>query len=159
MQLVEEHLKKHHPKKIAFDLSGMDTMRDFGVMESQILYFMGVRPIWDRNNLAIDVELIPQKELKRPRIDVFMAMGGMYKENFGTRVKLLDKAVRLVSALKEKNNNVRLGTLETETRLLKTGMSKEKSRGSFRGADFRYKAGQYVGHKYFVSDSSFWSLG
>ena len=127
MQLVEQLLKSKTPKKVGMDLNGMETMRDFGVMEAQILYLMGVRPIWDRNNLAIDVELIPREELKRPRIDVFIAMGGLYKENFPSRVELLDKAVRLATAAKEDDNLVRSGTQAVEQNLLKAGVSAEQA--------------------------------
>jgi cobaltochelatase CobN len=124
--LVDEVLAKKLPKKVGIDLNGMNTMRDFGINEAQILYFMGVQPIWDSNGLVNDVELIPQDVLKRPRIDVFIAMGGMYKENFPTRVKLLDKAVRLVSSVDDKNNRVREGTLRKKEKLIEKGYSKEK---------------------------------
>jgi cobaltochelatase CobN len=121
-QLVDELLRKKPLRKVGMDLNGMDTMRDFGVMEGQILYLMGVRPVWDRNNLAVDVELIPREELKRPRVDVFIAMGGQYKENFSTRVELIDKAVRLAASADEPDNYVRLGTLENETKLRARGL-------------------------------------
>ena len=158
VQLVDETLKKRKPHKVGLDLSGMDTMRDFGVMESQVLYLMGVRPVWDRNNLAIDVELIPKDELKRPRVDVFLAMGGMYKENFGTRVKLLDKAVRLVSQSKEENNWVREGTLENERRLMAKGFSAEKARELAVARIFGTKPGNMSGTNilYMVPRSGVW---
>ncbi|HUY87865.1 MAG TPA: cobaltochelatase subunit CobN [Pirellulales bacterium] len=111
------------PKKIGFDLNGMETMRDFGVLEAQVLYLLGVRPVWDANNLAVDIELIPAAELKRPRIDVFLAMGGLYKDNFPTRVQLLDKAVRLVSSLDEPENYVRKGTRRLAERLAAHGFA------------------------------------
>ncbi len=115
VQLVDEMLKTKHPRKVGLDLNGMNTMRDFGVMEAQILYLLGVRPVWDRNNLAIDVELIPREELKRPRIDVFVAMGGMYKENFPTRVALLDQAMAMVAHF----NLPELLTQQSEVSLIK----------------------------------------
>jgi len=127
VQLVDQMLKTKHPKKIGMDLNGMETMRDFGVMEAQILYLVGVRPLWDRNNLAYDVELIPREELKRPRVDVFVAMGGMYKENFPTRVELIDKAIRLASAAQESDNYVRAGTAAIESRLKASGFAPEQA--------------------------------
>lgn len=144
-QLIDEFLRQHHPHKVALDLNGMDTMRDFGVMESQVFYLMGVRPIWDRNNLAIDVEVIPQAELKRPRIDVFLAMGGQYKENFTTRVKLMDKAVRLVSALDEPDNYVRQGSHAAEQRLEARGMAADKARDLSMARIFGTKPGNVSG--------------
>ena len=158
VQLVDEMLKTRHPKKVGLDLNGMDTMRDFGVMEGQILYLMGVRPVWDRNNLASDVELIPQSELKRPRIDVFIAMGGMYKENFPTRVALIDKAVRLASEARETNNFVRDGTASMETHLMGAGISSEEAAQLAVARIFGTKPGDLSGTKilYLVPRSGVW---
>jgi len=158
-QLVDEFLKTHHPKKVAFDLNGMDTMRDFGVVESQVLYLLGVRPVWDRNNLAIDVEVIPRSELKRPRIDVFLAMGGQYKENFTTRVHLMDKAIRLISALEEDENNVRLGTERVKAQLLAHGTSPENAEALSSARIFGSKPGNVSGTNilYLIPRSGVWT--
>jgi len=158
VQLVDQMLAAKHPRKVGFDLNGMDTMRDFGVLESQVLYIMGVRPIWDQNNLAIDVELIPRGELKHPRIDVFLAMGGMYKENFTSRVKLLDKAVRLASQADEEDNLVRLGTLDTHRRLLAQGFTPEQADKFAPARIFGTKPGNMSGTNilYMVPRSGIW---
>jgi cobaltochelatase CobN len=156
--LVDEFLKTHHVRKVGMDFNGMDTMRDFGVMEAQTLYLMGVRPVWDRNGLAVDVELIPRADLKRPRIDVFLALGGLYKENFSTRVQLLDKAVRLVSQLKEVDNYVREGTLENEKQLLEKGMPAERASSLAAARIFGAKPGDMSGTNilYLVPNSGAW---
>lgn len=122
-KLVDDLLRTRKPQKIAMDLNGMETMRDFGVMEGQILCLLGVRPVWNRNNLVIDVELIPAEELKRPRVDVFIAMGGQYKENFPSRVTLLDKAVRLAATARDSENPVRDHVAAMELALRKKGFS------------------------------------
>ena len=156
--LVDDFLKNHPVKKVGMDLNGMDTMRDFGVMEAQILYLMGVRPVWDRNNLAIDVQLIPASELKRPRVDVFIAMGGMYKENFHSRVELLDKAVRLVSALDEPDNYVRKGTLANLRRFEQAGASPEDAKNMAVARIFGTKSGDMSGTNilYLVPNTGYW---
>ncbi len=158
MRLVDDLLRAHPLHKVALDLNGMDTLRDYGVMESQVLYLMGVRPVWDRNNLAIDVELIPRAELKRPRIDVFLAMGGHYKENFATRVKLIDKAIRLVSNLKEDENYLREGTLRVEAALKASGMSEEQARTLAPARIFGTKPGNVSGTHilYLIPRSGAW---
>lgn len=46
----EEH--KRYPKKLTFNLWSLETMRHFGVMESQILYAMGVKPIWNKTGIS-----------------------------------------------------------------------------------------------------------
>jgi cobaltochelatase CobN len=158
VQLVDEMLKSKHPAKVGLDLNGMETMRDFGVMEAQILYLMGVRPVWDRNNLAIGVELISREELKRPRIDVFIAMGGMYKENFPTRVELLDKAVKLAASAKEADNGVRAGTERLAARLQKAGLGAEPAAQLATARIFGTKPGNISGTKilYLVPRSGVW---
>lgn len=158
VQLVDELVRTRHPKKVGMDLNGMETMRDFGVLEAQILYLMGVRPVWDRNNLAYDVELIPRAELKRPRVDVFVAMGGMYKENFPTRVALLDKAVRLAAASPEEDNQVRLGSARVRERLVAGGMPADRAQEFSNARIFGTKPGDLSGSKilYLVPRSGTW---
>jgi cobaltochelatase CobN len=123
-----------------------------------VLYLLGVRPVWDRNNLAIDVEVIPRSELKRPRIDVFLAMGGQYKENFTTRVHLMDKAIRLISALEEDENNVRLGTERVKAQLLSHGTTPEKAEALSSARIFGTKPGNVSGTNilYLIPRSGVW---
>jgi cobaltochelatase CobN len=156
--LVDDFLKNHPVKKVGMDLNGMDTMVDFGVMEGQILYLMGVQPVWDRNNLAIDVKLIPRAELGRPRVDVFIAMGGMYKENFPSRVELLDKAVRMVSAADEPDNYVRQGTLANLRKFEQAGASPEDAKNLAVARIFGTKPGDMSGTNilYLVPNTGYW---
>lgn len=157
-KLVGELLRTRKPKKIALDLNGMETMRDFGVMEGQILALLGVRPIWNQNNLVIDVELIPVEELGRPRVEVFIAMGGQYKENFPTRVALLDKAVRLAATASESVNPVREAVAATKERLLKRGYSTARADQYAAARIFGTKPGNMSGTHilYLVPRSGVW---
>ncbi len=127
VQLVDQLLAENPSlKKVAFDMNAFETMRDYGVTESQAFYLMGVRPVWDRNNLAVDVEVIPREELQRPRVDVFMSIGGSMRDNFPSRVRLLDKAVRLVSEIDEPDNLIRAGTEAMRQELQDRGFSQER---------------------------------
>ncbi|WP_395738587.1 cobaltochelatase subunit CobN [Prosthecobacter sp.] len=157
-KLVDELLRTRKPKKIAMDLNGMETMRDFGVMEGQILALLGVRPIWNQNNLVIDVELIPTEELGRPRVEVFIAMGGQYKENFPTRVALLDKAVRMAAAAPEAANPVRDAVAATHERLLKRGYSAARADQYAAARIFGTKPGNMSGTNilYLIPRSGVW---
>ncbi|RME86639.1 MAG: cobaltochelatase subunit CobN, partial [Planctomycetota bacterium] len=139
----EKELKGRYPKKIGFDLNGHETMRHFGVTESEILYLMGVEPVWNENHLVVDVKVIPKDKLGRPRIDVFIAMGGVYRDNFPSRVMLLDKAVRLVSALKEKENYLREFSLALEKKLLQKGFSQKRARFLSKARIFGAKPGEF----------------
>ncbi|WP_081885709.1 cobaltochelatase subunit CobN [Haloferula sp. BvORR071] len=157
-QLVGQLLATRKPEKIGIDLNGMDTMRDFGVMEGQILFLLGVKPVWNSANQVIDVELIPAEELGRPRVDVFIAMGGMYKENFPSRVKLLDKAVKLAAEAKETDNPVRAHSDAMRSRLAGKGFTAEDA-GKFSVARiFGTKPGNVSGTNilYLVPRSGVW---
>ena len=41
-----------YPKKFTFNLWSLETMRHYGVLESQILYAMGAKPIWNEHGLT-----------------------------------------------------------------------------------------------------------
>lgn len=157
-KLVEDMLATRRVRKVGIDLSGSSTMQDYGVTEGQVLYLMGVRPIWDANNLAIDVELIPPAELKRPRVDVFVALGGSYKVNFPTRVKLLDKAIKLASAANEADNGVRAGSESLEAALVSKGFSAARAKALSTARIFGSKVGNLSGTNilYLVPRSGVW---
>jgi cobaltochelatase CobN len=156
--LLSDALLKQRPlRKVAFDLNAFETMRDYGVMEAQALYLMGVRPVWDANNLAVDVQIIPKEELKRPRVDVFIAISGSMRDNFPTRVKLLDKAVRIVSELDEADNYVREGTQARAGALRQRGFSEERTRQLAPARIFGTKPGEYATRiLYLVPKSGAW---
>lgn len=151
-QLLAEKKQENgrYPNKIAFSLSTRGTMSDYGVLESQILYTLGVRPVWSQGNRVADVELIPAAELGRPRIDVFIEPKHYYSDYLSGRLELIDKAIRLVSALEEKENRVRENTSRIEAELLAKGMSKERAQVYSRGRIFavapdRFGSGLYDG--------------
>ncbi len=51
--LAKEYEKnKRYPQKLAFNLWSLETMRHHGVLESQILYAMGVRPVWNETGIS-----------------------------------------------------------------------------------------------------------
>lgn len=111
-----------YPQKLAFSLTGMETFRDTGVMEAQILYLLGVRPEYSPGNLIAGLKVIPAEELKRPRIDVVISVGGIYLKDFPSTVKLLDEAVRLTAACQEEDNIVRQHSRKIREELAKTGV-------------------------------------
>lgn len=102
--LLEDHYIQNgtYPDKIGFVLFAGETMRQNGVAEAQILYAMGVRPIWDnRGRIRVDggrngLEIIPDNELGRPRIDIMTTITCLYRDVFSCRVEVIDAAVELV---------------------------------------------------------------
>ena len=51
---IANYYKEHgqYPKKLTFNLWSLETMRHYGVLESQILYAMGVKPIWNETGIS-----------------------------------------------------------------------------------------------------------
>jgi len=86
-----------YPQKIAFLLWSIETSRHQGIMESEIFYLLGVKPIWDKRGRVKTVELISSSELGRPRIDVVVTTSGTYRDMYSSKIKLIDKAVRLAA--------------------------------------------------------------
>jgi cobaltochelatase CobN len=132
-QLVDELLAEklnangRYPEKIGLSLDFRSTLMDYGVLESQILYLMGVRPVWDASNRVLDVELIPAKELGRPRIDVFIETYDYYVDYLESRLRLWDKAVRMVSKLDEPDNYLFRNREKAYRELKASGMPAERA--------------------------------
>jgi cobaltochelatase CobN len=103
---LEEWKEGHdgeYPTKMGFVLWSAETLRHKGVMESEILYLMGVRPVWE-NGIFSDVEIIPDEELTHPRIDVVVTITGVYRDTWGLQIEMMDRAVAKVSKLDESGN-------------------------------------------------------
>jgi cobaltochelatase CobN len=143
VELGDKLLERGPLRKVAFDLNAFETMRDYGVMEAEILYLMGVRPIWDENGLAADVEVISREELGRPRVDVFVAISGAMRDNFPSRIRLFDRAVRMVADLDEADNQVRSATLSREQTLLEEGYAPKQAKLLAAARIFGQKPGEY----------------
>ena len=127
--LVADYRKKHghYPDKIALILWATETLRHHGVMESKALALLGARPVWDGRGIIQEVELIPESELNRPRIDILVNSSGLYRDVFPIQIGLIDDAVQLVIA-EEKGkyeNFARLHTLEAEKLFMEKGYSKK----------------------------------
>jgi cobaltochelatase CobN len=91
-----------YPENIGIILWSTNTMRTCGDEVSEILYLMGIRPIWEDKSGRIDsLEVIPIQELGRPRIDVTVRISGIFRDAFPNIVELMDEAVQMAAALKE----------------------------------------------------------
>ncbi|MGE3707782.1 MAG: cobaltochelatase subunit CobN, partial [Vicinamibacterales bacterium] len=122
-QMLDEHRKQHgkYPEKVSFVIWGDETMRHEGVVESQIFYLLGAKPVWNARGKVVDVQVIPRAQLNRPRVDIVIASAA---EGMFTNVtQLLDKAVQQVKALDEADNFVRKHYLSTKAALMQRGYS------------------------------------
>lgn len=102
-QLIELYLadEGHYPEKVAMNMISLDISRAKGEQLSQILYLMGIKPVWDGTGKVIDLEVIPLEELNRPRIDVTVRISGVLRDSYPQAVELLDTAVCKVASLPE----------------------------------------------------------
>ena len=56
-KLMKEYIENYYakngryPNKLTFNLWSLETMRHFGVLESQILYAMGIKPVWSKGGI------------------------------------------------------------------------------------------------------------
>jgi cobaltochelatase CobN len=108
-----------YPESIAMVLWGTSNMRTKGDDIAQILYLLGVRPIWKpENKRVIGVEPIPLDELQRPRIDVSIRISGFFRDAFQNLVNLMDQAIQMVANLDEpvEMNFVRKHHLESKSK-------------------------------------------
>lgn len=107
-QTLADYYSKNgkYPKKLAFSLWSLETMRHQGALEAQILHAMGVKPVWDKQGRFQEIEIIPYSELKRPRVDVVVSATGLYRDAFPNVMLWLADAIDKVAKLKEDNNFV-----------------------------------------------------
>ncbi len=143
--VIEDYRKKHgrYPDKLAFSLWSMEAMRHYGVLESQALYAMGVRPVWSDGGLVIGTEIIEARELKRPRVDVVLSATGLYRDAFPNVMLRLADAVKKVATLKEANNSVWENSERVRAELLAEGMSEEDAEYFSTVRIFSGRSGQY----------------
>ena len=126
-QLLEDHVAEHgrYPEKVSFVIWGTETMRHEGVLESQIFHLLGTRPVWDARGRVVDVEVVPARELGRPRVDIVIASAA--EGMFNNVTRLMDEAVQRVKVLEEAENFVRRHYLATRAALIDRGYAEDEA--------------------------------
>ena len=127
--VIADYYNKHgkYPDKLAFSLWSIETMRHYGVLESQALYAMGVRPTWSDDGRVIGSEIIPAAELKRPRVDVVLSATGLYRDAFPNVMQRLANAIEQVALLKEESNFVWRNSQRVKSELMADGIAEEEA--------------------------------
>ncbi len=144
-ELIEGYRQRHgtYPDKLTFVLWAVEVIRHEGVMESQILYLMGIKPKWDERGRVTGVEAIPRSELGRPRIDVTIVPSGLYRDLFSNLMVLLDKAVSLAKEQTEEDNILRSNVMKTKKMLMERGISEERAESLATVRIFTVPSGAY----------------
>ncbi|GAB6905829.1 cobaltochelatase subunit CobN [Desulfosarcina cetonica] len=137
--LIARYRKEHdrYPDNVGLILWASPTMRSKGDDVAEILYLLGVRPVWQKGSGNVrGVEIIPASELGRPRIDVTPRISGIFRDAFPLLVDLIDKAVQMVAALAEppEGNFIRRHVIRDMRDLTADGLDED---AAFRQATFR----------------------
>jgi cobaltochelatase CobN len=89
------------PENVAFYWMAGDLMYADGEMLAEMFALLGVEPLWGRNGRVEAFSIIPLAALGRPRIDLTVRSSGILRDNFSSRIDLLDEAIAAVAALDE----------------------------------------------------------
>lgn len=148
--LLAEHAKIHGgmtPQKVSFTLWSGSFVESEGATLAEILYLLGVEPVRDQFNRVLDIRLIPEKELGRPRVDVVVQTSGQFRDIAASRLTLIQKAVDMAAnASDAEENYVAKGRNDAERVLLDKGFSPKEAREYatqrvFGGANGMYGTG------------------
>ena len=96
--LVERHVAEtgRPPGSVGLVVWGTAAMRTSGDDVATALALLGVCPVWaEESGRVTGVELVPDEELGRPRVDVVLRISGFFRDAFPNLVHLLDDACRL----------------------------------------------------------------
>ena len=119
-QLARKTLAKYleeegkYPENIAFYWQCTDIMWSDGEGMAQMMYLLGVQPVWRSNGRVSGFDIIPVEDLGRPRVDITVRVSGITRDNFPASIELLDEVVQAVARLDEsvEQNCVRKHLLE-----------------------------------------------
>lgn len=117
-----------YPHSVALVLWGLETSRTQGMTIGQICWYLGLRQVRTSGDFIDRFEVIPTKELGRPRIDVKISMCGFFRDMFPNIVDGLDELFAMVSSLDEtlESNYCKEGTAHIRDYLISKGYSGEQ---------------------------------
>jgi len=159
-QLLESYRQDHEgksPDKLAFSLWSSEAMRHLGILESQVLHALGVRPVWDAGGRVQALEIIPAAELGRPRIDVVVQVTSVYRDQFDGFMRLLAEVVERLSRLDEPGNVLASNSRSLATRLRDQGLGAAEAEHLSQLRLFGNEPGDYgTGVSQLTLDSTSW---
>ena len=161
--LIESRLRAtgKYPRKVAFSLWGGEFIRTQGTTLGEILFLLGVEPVWDSRGRVRSVRLIPAEKLGRPRIDVAVQTSGQFRGIAASRMILIDRAVRMAARAAEIEsapNFVQANSRDAEKRMIAEGLSPERAKELADARIFgRINNGFGTGVREQVEDSGRWN--
>lgn len=144
-QMIADFYKENgrYPEKMAFSLWSIEAMRHYGVLESQAMKAMGIKPVWSNDGRVVGTEIIPASELKRPRIDVVLSATGLYRDAFPQVMQRLAKAIQQIVELKEENNSIWKHSQKIKQELIAEGVENEEAQYLSTVRIFSSASGEY----------------
>ncbi len=146
-QTLRAYYEEHHcyPQSVAVIAWGLETSRTQGESIGEILAYLGVRPargssLWDHK-----YELIPLRELGRPRVDVTVNICGFFRDMFYPLIEQLDDVLHMLFAApeSEEQNYFRAHARRRYQRLMEEGYSPEEAEELAVARIFGPKEGEY----------------
>jgi len=159
-KLLKYYLEKHgrYPETVGQVLWSIDAYKADGEQLAQILYLLGVKPVWRPDGSVKSLEVIPLEELKRPRIDVVVRISGIVRDTLPNYVYLIDEAVSKVANLDEppEMNYVRKHYLEHLSKLVEMGIDKTEAHEMALYRVFGEPPGAYGAGVNYAVEASAW---
>lgn len=133
------------PEKLTFTMWSTETMRHMGMLEAQIMYAMGAKPIWDKGGRVTGMEVIPKEELGRPRIDTVISLTGLYRDQFPNVMERFNEAIVMIAKLNESDelNFISRNTKRIKAELLQQGVKEEQAEEFALTRIFGNESGDY----------------
>lgn len=161
-RLLEQYTKQEgdYPESLAFVLYSGDQMRTHGEDIAEILWLMGLKPMWlsPTSDRVIGLELVALEDLGRPRIDVVSRISGLLRDTFPSIIALLDDATKMVATLDEdpRCNYVRKHFLEDLQELKDGGIDPKLAEQEALVRVFGCPPGNYGGGIDILIESKAW---
>ncbi len=158
-KLLKAYKEKHgkYPESVGQVLWSIDGYKADGEQIAQILYLIGVRPVW-KGDIVAGLEVIPLEELGRPRIDVLVRISGIVRDTLPNYIYLIDEAIEKVVTLDEplEMNYIKKHYIEHIKKLIELGKSFEEAQRFARFRVFSAPPGAYGAGVNLAVESSGW---
>ncbi|MCQ4306475.1 cobaltochelatase subunit CobN [Pseudomonas stutzeri] len=159
-QLLASYRDEHEgalPTKLAFSLWSSEAMRHLGILESQVLHALGVRPVWDEGGRIRTLEIIPAAELGRARIDVVVQVTSVYRDQFDGFMRQLADVMERLAVLDEPGNTLASNSRRLAQRLQDQGVDADRAERLSHLRLFGNEPGDYgTGVSQLTMDSTRW---
>ena len=158
-KLLRAYKEKHgrYPETVGQVLWSIDGYKADGEQMAQILYLLGVEPIW-KGDVVAGLRIIPLEELGRPRIDILVRVSGIVRDTLPNYVYLIDEATEKVVTLDEplNINFIKKHYIEHIKELVKLGKDFEDAQKLARFRVFSAPPGAYGAGVNLAVEASAW---